>query len=75
MARGYSSRGGVRYAARVIFSILLLQTATASRWYYPDETDHREVVDEKFELTGAVLVGVSSPETLPAHPAVATVTW
>lgn len=59
----------------MLLLILSAAVANAERWYYPDASDHMAIVDERFALTGAVLVEVPQPEDLPAHPAVVAVDW
>ena len=65
----------MRYAVGVLLSLLLLQSASAARWYYPDASDHKEVLDSDWALTGAVLVGLDGALPLPDHPDVVSVEW
>ncbi len=54
---------------------LLLSSASAEGWFYPDETDRKSDLAPGWSLTGAVMVRLESPETPLLHPEVDSVEW
>lgn len=54
---------------------LLLSSASAEGWFYPDETDRRASLAPDWSLTGAVMVRLDSPDAPLLHPEIASVEW
>ncbi|MFT5681424.1 MAG: subtilisin family serine protease [Myxococcota bacterium] len=69
------SRGGDTVDFVVLTLTLLLSTASAEGWFYPNETDIQVELPASWSLTGALMIRLDSPESPLLHADIESVEW
>ena len=55
--------------------LILLSSASAERWYYPNESDTQVEMPSGFALSGTLIVGLKTTQDFHTHPEILAWSW